>query len=155
MPAEKAPINEETKELMRDLVRDIFKEFAPVLQSIALTPDKLREAQKPYEDPLKLARELHEQQQWRKQELEKSELKKARQTACPHKDKQQKWSVQLQHNFHDRLPRGICSLCELFIHPAYWDYRPITNPDGTVTDKAFIIKEHPLYHIVRELESFA
>jgi hypothetical protein len=151
-------MNEETKELVRglvgDAVREMFKELAPVLQSIALTPEKLREAQKPYEDPAKLARQLHEKQQWQKQEMERSEAEKARQAACTHKDKNQKWAIRLQHNYPDFHPRGMCNNCGIFIHPAYWDYRPITNPDGTITDKAILTKQHPLYHIVQEIESF-
>ncbi len=143
-------------ELIRTIVHELFKEMAPILQSVALTPEKLREANRPYEDPLVLARELHEQQQWRKQEEEKEANKRALQASCTHKDRNQKWNISLQHNYHDYLPRGICKICGLFIHPAYWDYRPVTDPvTHSVKDTAFIVKEHPLYHIVRELEQFA
>lgn len=147
---------EDTREIIRDVVREMFKEFAPVLQSIALTPEKLREAQRPYEDPLKLARELHEQEQWRQQEIEKEANKKALQAGCPHKDQNQKWNISLQHNFHDHMPRGVCNMCGIYIYPAHWDYRPVTQDGGlTVKDVGFVVPEHPLYHIVRQLEAYA
>jgi hypothetical protein len=142
------------KELIRETVKELFKELGPVLQSIALTPEKLREAQKPYEDPAELARELREQQNWRRQENEKDKIKLERQSHCPHKDKNGKWAISLVHNYHDHMPRGICPLCEAFIHPAYWDYRPVAQPDGSIKDEGYIVKEHPLYHVVRTLESF-
>jgi len=124
-----------------------------ILPAIALTPEKLREAQKPWEDPMVTARKNHEQEQWRRQEQEKEANKRSLQEHCAHKDANEKWNISLQHNYHDHLPRGICKICGLFIHPAYWDYRPVVQADGSVKDKAFIVKEHPLYHIVQLLES--
>lgn len=148
--------SQENKEMIREMVQEIFKEMGPVLQSIALTPEKLREAQKPYEDPLKLARELHEQQAWRKQEQDKVANTKATQDNCPHKDRNGKWNISLQHNFHDHMVRGICNICGIFIHPAYWDYRPVTDATtGVVKDTAFVVQEHKLYHIVRQLEAYS
>lgn len=145
---------DETKEMIRETVKQLFAEMAPILQSIALTPEKLREAQKPYIDPDVLARENHEQEEWRKQEQEQRANTEARQAACSHKDKNQRWSIALQHNFHDNMPRGVCARCRIHIYPAHWDYRPITDPTtGKITNQSFIVQEHPLYRIVREIES--
>jgi hypothetical protein len=145
-----APAVQDPKEMVREVVKELFKEMAPIFKDIALTPEKLREANKPYEDPAKIARELREQQKWREQETEKTKQMAARQANCSHMDKNMKWAIRLQHNFHDNMPRGICPLCELLIYPAHWDFRPENGKD-----KAFIIKEHPLYHIVRQIESMS
>jgi len=78
------------------------------------------------------------------------------QEGCAHKDKNGKWNISLQHNYHDRMPRGLCNVCGLFIHPSYWDFRPVQDPTtGVVKDTAFIIKEHALYGIVRQLETYS
>jgi hypothetical protein len=138
------------KEMVRDMVKEIFREMAPIFKDIALTPEKIKEINKPYVDPLKLARELREQQKWRADDAKSRKDREDRQARCTHKDKNLKWAVRTQHNFHDNMPRGICPLCELFIHPAYWDFRPV---DGK--DVAFIVPEHPSYHIVREIESMS
>jgi hypothetical protein len=155
--AEPKPVTPEdpNRAMIRDVVKELFKEMGPILQSIALTPEKLREAQKPYEDPLQIARELHEQENWRQQERDKEKNKADLQAHCTHKDKNGKWNVSLQHNWHDMQPRGICKICGLFIHPAYWDFRPEADAKGVVKDKAYIVPEHKLYYIVRELETFS
>jgi hypothetical protein len=147
---------QDPRQLIRETVKELIAELGPVFQSIALTPEKLREAQKPYEDPAKLARELHEQESWRRQEVEKEATRKALQESCPHKDKNGKLNISLQHNYHDHMPRGICMVCGIFIHPAYWDYRPVTDEvTGKVQDKGFIVPEHKLYYLVRQLEAYA
>ena len=155
--AEKAT---DQQEFIRETVKQLIQEMSPIFSSIALTPDKLREAQKPYEDPVKLARQLHEQQSWRKQEEEKNAAKKNLQNGCSHKGRNGKWNISLQHNYHDHMPRGLCNVCGIFIHPQYWDFRPITHSataarESYVEDKGFIIPEHPLYHVVRQLESYS
>lgn len=144
----KSMIAETTKET----TKAIFEQFAPLMQSMALTPDKLREANKPWEDPAALARKNHEQENWRRQETDKTAAFKQRQTQCTHKDRNGLYAISLQHNFHDNMPRGICLKCELYIHPTYWDYRPVTAKDGTITEKALVVPAHPLYHIVQEIE---
>lgn len=50
------------------------------------------------------------------------------------------WAIGLQHNFPDYLPRGICLLCGLVIHPMHWG-----QPTPHRTD---LIPAHPLYPVV-------
>jgi hypothetical protein len=134
---------------MRDLVTAL-REMVPAL---ALTPEKIREALKPYEDPAIIAREKRSREQNRKQFLEDMKAKAERQSRCPHKDKNMRWAINLVHNFPDAKPRGICPLCEAFLQPAHYDFKAPTDehPDG----ERFIIPAHPQYHIVLELESMA
>lgn len=132
-------------------VKDVLAAILPMIERIALTPEKLREALKPYEDPALVARELRERERSRKQFKADMEMTKARQNACPHKDKNEKWAINVTHNFPDRNPRGVCPLCQAVIYPAHWQIGAPSDehPDG----RPFIIEEHPLYHIVRFLES--
>jgi len=143
---------EEVRALITETTKSIFEQFGPVLQSIALTPEKLREAQKPYVDPMELARRLHEREEFQESEREQAELTRQRQANCSHKDENGDWSINLQHNFHDNMPRGLCPLCGLLIAPLHWDYRPHMLPDGKIKSEAFVVPAHPLYYLVQQLE---
>lgn len=140
---------------VKEIIKEVFSGFAPVLEKIALTPEKLREANKPYEDPAAIARELRERQQLREQENERLRNDKARQEACPHKDKNEKWAINLQHNYPDHQPRGLCPLCGICIEPAHWVIPGAGFDGGNGLGKPYIVPEDKLYHIVRYLESQA
>lgn len=137
------------------LVKDIFAHLAPILQDMALTPEKLQAALKPYVDPAVVARELREREINRQQFLENQKITKEMQDNCPHKDKNERWSVNVTHNFPDRQPRGECPLCFLLIHPAQWVIPGPGFDGGNGKGVPYIEKEHPLYHVVRFLESRA
>lgn len=132
-------------------VSGVFTQIAPVLQSIALTPEKLQAAMKPYEDPAKVARELRERQQMKEQDAEARRNTALRQKNCPHQDKNGNWAIDLVHNFPDHQPRGVCPLCHVWIHPQEWriEAPDAANPKG----HAKIVPEHPLYQVVRLLEA--
>jgi hypothetical protein len=134
-------------------MQDLVATLKEVLPSLALTPDKIKEALKPYVDPALEAREKRSRAQNRQQFIELMKAKLERQNACAHKDKNQRWAICLQHNFPDRAPRGICPLCELYIQPRHWDFKAPDekHPEG----EPFIVPEHPLYHVVKELESMS
>jgi hypothetical protein len=138
-----------------DLVKDIFASLAPILQNIALTPDKLREALKPYVDPAALAREMREREMNRKQFLENLRITKQIQENCPHKDKNERWAINLQHNMPNRMAIGICPLCFVCIEPAHWMIPGPGYDGGNGIGEPYIVPEHPLYHVVRYLESQA
>lgn len=135
------------------LIKDIFANIAPLLADISLTPDKLREALKPYVDPAAVARELRERQQMREQFLEATAQQKAMQDACPHKDRNEKWAINLTHNFPDHMPRGTCPICQSFIEPAHWEIPGSGFDGGNGKGVPYVVKEHPLYHVVKFLES--
>jgi len=137
-----------TKSDVVDIVGAMFKQFAPILESLALTPEKLREANKPYVDPAVTARMFREQQNWRQQEEENRKTRELIQSQCTHKDKNGRWAISLQHNFHDLLPRGICTHCLVNIWPAHIEFKPV---DGKST--AVLIKAHALYEVVQQLEA--
>jgi hypothetical protein len=129
---------------VREIIRELFKELAPVFRDI----------NKPYEDPEKARRTKYERENFRAQEREREAGIAALQAACPHKDsKSQKFTISLQHNFHDNMVRGICNRCGLIINPAYRDYRPETQPDGRIVNKVIVVKEHTLYPLVQQLDA--
>lgn len=115
----------------------------------------VQEARAPYIDPAKEARRRRE----REEDLRNAEQARnnllASQEACPHVFTNVggisgQSSIRLMHNFHDRKPRGYCTLCYLFIQPDRVEYLPsaITknNPSGQI-----VLKAHPLYttHVLR------
>ena len=139
----------EQQEMVRETVKSLMVELGPVFRGMQISPEKLaeafKEANKPYEDPAKIASELRQRQKTRKDFLEARAMTEARQKACPHKDKNDKNALNLQHNFPDNMPRGLCPMCLVVIEPAHWDVRA----DGTT----FIVPENPLYNMVRQKEA--
>lgn len=134
-------------------VAEVFKNMGPMLERISLTPEKLAEAEKLRRapDPALVAREARERA------LMREDLEKARrdteimQKNCTHKDNNMRWSISLVHNYPDRQSRGICTHCFKYFQPTHWEIGPpdVENPRG----KAFLVKEDPMYHIIREIES--
>lgn len=124
-------------------VREVFTQMAPVLESIALTPAKLREASKPYIDPAKVAREAREKAMMR-EDLELAARQKAEfQARCSHKDANGRWSVSTVHNYPDRQTRGVCVRCHRFFQPRHWEIGApdAQNPRG----KPVLVKEDSDY----------
>jgi len=148
-------LDNQQKNEVRDIIKEVFAGLAPILEKVALTPEKIREANKPYIDPAAIARELRERQQLREQENERLRNTRAIQQACPHKDRNEKWAISLQHNFPDHQPRGLCPLCGVCIEPAHWVIPGAGFDGGNGMGKPYIVPEDPLYHIVRMLESMA
>lgn len=131
------------------LIKDIFAGLAPILSNIALTPDKLKEALKPYIDPQVLARELREREANRKQFAEDRKITAARQQQCPHKDGNEKWSLCLTHNYPDHQVRATCPLCGIWIEPAHWVIPGPQFDGGNGMGEPYVVPEDPLYHVVR------
>lgn len=128
-----------------EAVKSIFASLAPMLQSMALTPEKIAEAEKMRRapDPATVARELRERKMMQQDLAEAEQLKKDQQNACPHAypTGQQTWHV--VRNFPDRQPRFSCPLCNIWVTPREWRIGAPTpeEPRG----HAFIAEEHPLY----------
>lgn len=139
--------------MVSSAIREAFTGLAPVLQSIALTPEKMleMERQRRAPDPALVAREARERAMMR-EDLEKARRDKERiQQACPHKDANMRWSISLIHNYPDRQTRGVCVHCHSLLEPKHWEIGApdAQNPRG----KPHLVAEHPQYHIVREIES--
>ncbi len=144
-------INASISAAVKEAVSGVFQSLGPILQSMALTPDKIRDATKPYVDPAVVARNKRETEKSKQDERELRASEAARKAACPHLDQNSRPSVRLCHNFPDRLPRGICVLCQDFIEPRHWVIGPpdAENPKG----KAYLADAHPHYRTVELLEA--
>lgn len=136
---------------VKEAVAGVFEQLGPLLQSMAVTPEKLREANKPYKDPAVIARELREMLIWKEDEAEARRQTEERQNACPHIDDNGRSSIQLVHNFPDRQPRGVCARCHAYIHPREW--RIGAPDDKHPRGVPYLVEPHKNYSIVMQLES--
>jgi hypothetical protein len=131
-------------------VKEIFKEMAPILQSIALTPEKIAEAEtlRRAADPKTVAREKREKHlQHLEMEENRQQLLRTR-AACAHRYPSGQTAINPVRNFPDRAARGICVLCQEFFEPRRWVIDPPDrdNPRGVPR----IADAHPQYKLVLE-----
>lgn len=149
-PEALAMINSATAMAVSEAVKSVFSNLIPVLKDMAITPEKLREANRPYEDPAKVLREARESLKSKLDEAENIRINAARKAQCPHLDENQRTSIRLVHNFYDHQPRGICVICGDWIHPREWRIGPADdkNPRG----KAYLVEAHKDYKTVSSLE---
>ena len=150
-PEQMAIINTATQSAVQEAIKSVFAGLTPVLKDMAMTPDKIREANKPYVDPAHIARELRESLKSKEDEAQIARITAARRAACPHLDKNGRSSICLVHNQPDHQPRGVCVTCHDWIHPREW---VIDAPDATTGKiQAHIRDAHKDYRIVLQLES--
>jgi hypothetical protein len=126
-------------------VTSAMASMGPVLEKIALTPEKLAEAEalRRAPDPAQAEREAREK---KLQHLEMAEnrdrLQKVREN-CPHTYNSGQASINVVSNFPDRQMRGICVVCGEWFNPREWRIGPPTKdePRGV----AYIADAHPQY----------
>lgn len=120
--------------------------IAEAIKATAITPEQLREANKPYVDPDKERRRVREKMKFKADELQQEKDKREFRDKCSHKYKTGLAAVAVVRNFPDRNPRGICMLCHEWFHPKEWriDNPTETEPNGT----AHIVDMHPKYQLV-------
>lgn len=160
-PAAQGFINAAIASAVKEAISGVFASLKPTLEAVSLTPEKLgaalREANRPFDTPEKIAARLREERESLKSKEDEAENRRAtaaRQASCPHTDKNGRTAICLIHNFPDRQARGICPLCHLIVTPKCWAVgTAISHPERR--DHAFLQEEHPLYHIVRQLESMS
>jgi len=98
--------------------------LAPILKEVALTPEKLREINKPYVDPAKQAREDRERDDWREEIAQQRAFVDATRANCSHLYRTGQEAIALVHNQLDRQVRGLCMLCHEWIFPREWTIDP-------------------------------
>lgn len=148
-----AVINSATAKAVQEAVTAVFTSLGPVLKDMAITPEKLREANRPYEDPAKAAREARESLKSKQDEAEIARITAERRAMCPHLDKNGRSSINLCHNQPDHQPRGVCVICGDWIFPREWRIGAPDekNPRG----KAYLVEPHKDYKMVIQLESMS
>ena len=134
-----------TNAVVSEAIKGVFAQLGPLLQSIALTPEKMAEAEKLRRapDPAAVARELRERKMTQVEFEENERRKKENQAACPHKYPTGQLSINVVRNFPDRQPRFTCASCAIWITPREWRIGApdAENPRGV----PFIAPEHPQY----------
>ena len=152
-PEALAVINSATAKAVSEAVQAVFMNLAPVLKDMAITPEKLREANKPYTDPKIAARELRESLKSQQDEAEIAKMNAARRAACPHLDKNGRAAICLVHNQPDHQPRGVCVVCGDWIHPKEW--RIGAADDENPRGRAYLVEPHKDFRIVLQMESMS
>lgn len=134
-----------TSHLISEAVKEIFLQLGPLLESVALTPEKLAKAEelRRAPDPKLVARELRERKLMQQEDAENRANLLRTQTNCPHHYPTGQWSISAIHNYPDRMPRFCCHLCMSLFAPKRWEIGApdAENPRG----KPYIADEHPLY----------
>ena len=128
-----------------EAVKSIFASLAPMLASMALTPEKIAEAEKMRRapDPATVARELRERKMMQADLAAAEAQKKEQQNSGPHAYPNGAAAWHVVRNFPDRQPRFSCPLCSIWVTPREWRIGAPTadEPRG----HAFIAEEHPLF----------
>ena len=141
--------------MMSSAIKEIFASIQPLLQSVALTDEKLQKIAHPGPSPETAAREKREKQLMMEEQAENRRNREAVQKSCPHRYPSGALAISCVHNYPDRQPRGVCQICMLVITPREWRIGPPTldgkNPRGV----AYIAEPHPLYSLVLEKENLA
>ncbi len=150
-PEAQAFVSASISAAIKEAVSGVFASMAPLLEKLAMTPEKIRAANTPYRDPAIEARNKRETEKSKQDEKELREAEAARRAACPHLDQNSRPSVRLIHNFPDRAPRGICVICQDLITPKMWVIGPpdAENPKG----RAYLQEAHKDFRIVQILEA--
>ena len=139
---------------VQEAVKSTIAALAPTLMANsdpARLATALREANRPWVDPLKEARDKRESLKSKQDEEELRKLERARRDACTHTDANGRPSICLVHNFPDHQPRGTCVICGDWIFPKEWRYAPPDdkNPKG----RPYLVEPHKDYRVVMQLES--
>ena len=163
-PEQLAAQNAAMTAAVREAVASVMVGLLPALKEMAITPEKLREANKPYVDPAKVLREQRESLKSKADEAEQRRLDRSRRDACLHQDANGRDALCLIHNYPDHQPRAICPICQDVIHPKEWRIAssaeeaikltppglgPVDQPKG----HAYIALAHRDYRRVMALES--
>lgn len=142
-----------TQQAVQAAVAGVFAQLAPFLKDMALTPEKIQALKAPFIDPKVAAREAREAQNSREEMDRIRKETEWRRSRCPHKDKQGNESISVVHNQLDHQPRGVCMLCNDWIHPREWVF---DAPDATTgKSKARIRDAHKDYPRVLAIESMS
>jgi hypothetical protein len=143
-----------TNKLISEAIKGVFAQLGPVFESIALTPEKIAQAEKIRRAPTDseiaaLAREQRERKLTQQEAADNRKNLLRNQANCPHKYPTGQWAVGVIRNYPDRRERFVCMLCQSLFEPSRWVIGPpdADNPRG----KAYIEKEHPQYQLVREV----
>jgi hypothetical protein len=141
-----AMVNASTSAAVKEAVAGMAAIMAQTIKDLAITPEKLREANRPYVDPDKQRREVREKMKFREDEAQNETEKRRQKDNCRHFYPNNLCAVSVIRNFFDRQPRGVCMLCHDWLNPREWVIDAPTDefPRG----KQHIIDAHKDYKLV-------
>lgn len=125
-------------------------ELAAVVKELALTPEKIAELKKPYEDPAVARRKLREQLAFKEDEKETIRTQQEQKNRCSHKHKGLGlFAISFVNNFLDRQTRGVCMKCGEWFNPPEWRMGApdAKNPKG----KPYVEPRHPKWDSVMKV----
>lgn len=127
-------------------VREAVAGAVVLMQSQAITPEKLREALAPAKDDAKTRREIREKLKFKKEEIENAKAARLKRDNCNHRYTNGQLAISTAQNFFDRQARGICMLCHDWITPREWVIDAPTGEDGEGV--ARLAPKHKDYELV-------
>jgi hypothetical protein len=141
-----AMINASTSAAVKEAVAGMAVIMAQTIKDLAITPEKLREANRPFVDPVKERREIREKMKFREDEAQQAIEKRQQKENCRHFYPNNLCAISVVRNFFDRNPRGICMLCQDWLNPREWviDAPSEEFPRG----KSHIVEAHKDYKLV-------
>ena len=141
-----AAVNAATTAAVKEAIAGMSVIMADTIKALAMTPEKMREANKPYVDPAKERREIREKMKFREDEAQNEIEKRRQRENCRHFYPNNLCAVSVIRNFFDRNPRGVCMLCQDWLNPREWVIDAPTDefPRG----HARIAAEHKDYKLV-------
>ena len=139
---------------VKEAVKGIFEQMGPVFANMALTPEKMAQAEAirraPTEEQLAFkARMAREKAQWKLEIDENTANKQRMQDNCPHAYVTGGSAWNPIRNYPDRQERFICALCHAFAEPRRWvvDAPNEKNPRGY----AHVVDATPNYLEARKI----
>ena len=139
-----------TSQLINEAVKGVFAQLGPLLESIALTPEKIAKAEelRRAPDPAKVQREEREKKLQHMEVEENRENQRRVRAACSHRYPSGQSAVNVVRNYPDQQPRGVCVLCHEFFEPKHWEILPPTKNEPRGVPR--IAPAHPQYKLVLE-----
>jgi hypothetical protein len=143
-PASQAYMNS----LIGAAIREAMSGMAPLLQSIALTPEKIQAMEDarraPTADQAAAAARAKREKANMKVELEENRKNlRLSQENCLHRYVSGALSVSAIRNYPDRQSRFVCHRCMAMFHPRHWEIGAPTEEWPRGEEK--IVNAHPLY----------
>jgi hypothetical protein len=142
-----AMITAATAAAVKETMAGMREHNETMIRELALTPEKLREANKPYVDPDVANRALRDKLKFKREEIEQEKNRRLTRDNCTHHYPDGRLiAISPVRNFPDRQERGICMLCHEWFTPREWR---IDDPGNVDSDKqAHMFPQHPQYALV-------
>src|SRR5258707_335244 len=130
---ENQPVPAQAAANQQDIIAAVLAALGPILDRVALTPDKIEAIKKPYVDPVEAGRISRERKEMARDIARGLVELKLAQDHCPHGHGgpggvSYTDLISLEYNHPDGRVRGRCNMCQKFIQPAHYEIASDGNP---------------------------